>query len=133
MKTGRDSIDLAKELGAFEEPSGQRLTLYIPDRDRDGNAIEDIKKWNEGAREVLTKIGGGSTALPPADGTWQNPDSGDIIWEKTTIIYTMIDPDKFIENINSLRSFLHLFGKQTNQGEVVVEFSGRLYKIRAYD
>ena len=31
------------------------------------------------------------------------------------------------------RGFLHRFGRQTNQGEVVVEFDGRFYRIKTYD
>lgn len=49
------------------------------------------------------------------------------------MIYTYIDPDRFERNIKELRVFLHSFGHQTNQGEVVFEFDGRLYRIRKYD
>lgn len=71
--------------------------------------------------------------MPPADGTWLNPENGEIIQEKTKIIYTYVYPGKFEENIGALREFLHRFGRETNQGEVVVEFDGRFYRIRKYD
>lgn len=71
--------------------------------------------------------------LPPADGTWLNPESHEILWEKTTLIYTYIDADKFEENLGALRKFLHRFGRETNQGEVVFEFDGVFYRIRKYD
>jgi len=71
--------------------------------------------------------------MPPADGTWLNPESKEIIWEKTTIMYTYVDPDSFEENVGLLRKFLHRFGRETNQGEVVFEFDGKFYRIRKYD
>jgi hypothetical protein len=133
MAPGDKEINLEKLLGAIEEPSFQRLTVYIPDRDKQGKEIKKLKEWLRKAREILTAIGGGATALPPADGTWLNPENDEIIWEKTTMIYTYIDPDKFEENVRSLRNFLHAFGHQTNQGEVVFEFDGRFYRIRKYE
>lgn len=91
---------------------------------------------------MLTIIGEGSSTLPPADGTWlknkkirnlEDLTDEDILWEKTTIISTYIDPDRFEQNIKSLREFLHRFGRETRQGEVVFEFDGKLYKIIRYD
>lgn len=133
MATGDREIHLSKLLGAIEEPSFQRLTLYIPDRDKHGKEIRKLKEWIKKARAILTAIGGGATALPPADGTWLNPENQETVWEKTTMIYTYIDPCGFEENIKELRAFLHAFGHQTNQGEVVFEFDGRFYRIRKYD
>ena len=71
--------------------------------------------------------------MPPADGTWFNSESNEIILEKNTIMYTYIDPDSFEENADILREFLHSFGRETNQGEVVFEFDGKFYRIRKYD
>lgn len=48
-------------------------------------------------------------------------------------MYTYIIPDKFEKNLNSLREFLHRFGRETNQGEVVFEFDGEFFRIREYD
>lgn len=124
---------LARVLGALEEPSIQQLTLYIPNKDKNGKQIKNFERWVQEAERILARIGGGATALPPADGTWLNPESGDIVHEKTKIICTYVYPDKFEENIGSLREFLHRFGRETNQGEVVIEFDGRFYRIRKYD
>jgi hypothetical protein len=130
-----DSIDviLSKLLGASEEPAVQILTLYIPDKDKDGKRIKNLNSWIKEAQKVLTVIGRGSTSIPPADGTWLNPEIKEIIWEKTTIMYTYIDPDSFEENAALLREFLHRFGRETNQGEVVFEFDGKFYRIHRYD
>jgi hypothetical protein len=43
-------FDLGKELGAAGNPSAQRLTLYIPNKDRDGGLIDDHKKWTKGLK-----------------------------------------------------------------------------------
>lgn len=126
-------IILAKILGAAEAPSIQQLTLYIPDKDKNGKQIKNLNRWVKEAQKTLTLIGSGSTSLPPADGTWLNPENDKILWEKTKVIYTYIDPDKFEENAWKLREFLHRFGRETNQGEVVFEFDGKFYKIRKYD
>jgi len=61
---------LARVLGALEEPSVQQLTLYIPNKDKNGKQIKNFDRWVKEAQRILARIGGGSTALPPADGTW---------------------------------------------------------------
>lgn len=125
-------LNLGKELGAREEPSVQRLTLYIPNKDRVGELINQYEKWTNEAQELLTEIGGGATAFPPVEGTWRKPD-GSNLWEQTKIIYTYIHPDKLKANLLRLRTFLHRFGRETNQGEVVFEFDGWFWKIDQYD
>jgi hypothetical protein len=125
-------FNLGKELGATEEPSAQRLTLYLPNKDRVGDLIDGHEKWTREAQKLLTEIGGGATAFPPADGTWRKPDGSDL-WEQTRMVYTYIDPDKLAANMSRLRTFLHRFGRETNQGKVVVEFDGWLWSIDKYD
>jgi hypothetical protein len=125
-------LDLGKELGATEEPSAQRLTLYIPNKDRNGELIGDHDGWSREAQELLTAIGDGATAFPPVDGTWRKPDGTDL-WEQTRIIYTYVDPDKLDANLSRLREFLHRFGRKTNQGRVVFEFDGKLWPIDKFD
>ena len=125
-------MDIAKELGAEDEFSTQRLCLYIPNKDKDGGPVQDHEQWVKEAREILSRIGGGSTALPPADGTWET-ESGGILWEQTVLAYCFVNPDRFEANISVLRTFLHRFGRDTNQGEVVVEFDGRFFRIKNFD
>ena len=125
-------IELAKELGAEEEPSSQRLTLYLPDKDQTGRLLPDLHVWVAQARELLSRIGGGATGFPPADGTWIDP-AGNLLWEQTRIVYCFILPDRFRARIKELRAFLHRFGRDTNQGEVVVEFDDRFYRINVFD
>ena len=114
-------LDLGKELGASEAPSAQRLTVYIPNKDKLGELVPKWEEWIDEARRLLTLIGGGTTALPPADGTWLD-DDGEVLWEQTKTIYCYIRPDAFRAHLKQLRAFLHRFGQETKQGEVVVEF-----------
>lgn len=93
--------------------------------------IENHEQWTNEAQELLTEIGGGATAFPPVDGTWRMPD-GRTLWEQTKIVYTYIDPDKLAANMQRLRTFLHRFGRETNQGEVVFEFDGWFWTIDQY-
>ena len=51
----------------------------------------------------------------------------------TRIVYCFVYPDRFVGNVKRLREFLHRFGRETNQGEVVVEFDGKFYRITNFD
>ena len=42
-------------------------------------------------------------------------------------------PGPFLEELPRLRRFLHRLGRDTNQGEVAVEFDGRFYRITKFD
>lgn len=126
------NLDLGKELGATGQPSTQRLTLYLPDKDRSENLVAHHDDWVQEARMLLTRIGRGATAFPPVDGSWEKPDQS-VLWEQTRIIYTFIDPDRFAANLAALREFLHRFGRETNQGEVKFEFDGWIWTITDYD
>lgn len=125
-------IDLSAALGATEPASTQVLTLYLPDRDKDERKVPKHERWVEEAGDLLVQIGRGVTVFPPTQGKWKRPD-GKVLREKTLILYTYILPDAFGERLPALREFLHRFGRETNQGEVVVEFDGRFYRITKFD
>ncbi len=82
-------LDLGVELGATEAASTQRLSLYVPNKDRNGRKVLNYERWVTEARTLLSLIGRGATALPPADGTWEN-DKGTLIWEQTRIVYCFV-------------------------------------------
>ena len=125
-------IDLGAALGAEGESSTQRLVLYIPNKDKNGHELKDHQRWVREARALLSQIGGGSTTFPPADGTWID-ENGKILWELTRMVFCFIFPDQFRARVSSLREFLHRFGRETNQGEVVVEVEDEFYRIRNFD
>jgi hypothetical protein len=125
-------LDLVAALGASESGSVERLTVYIPSKDRDGVDFNP-EPWVNDALKLLSAIGGGATAMPPADGAWHDSERDTLISEKVVLVYTFIDPDSFQSKLPELRRFLHKLGKETGQGEVVCEFQAVLYKIRTYD
>lgn len=131
---GADAVDLAGALGAAEENvSRQVLSLYIPNKDKEGREFGMQRKWILEAAGILEKIGGGFTIMPPTEGGWFNEESGETIWENPVVIYTYIVADRFAEHLPELRELLHRMGRETNQGEVAVEFDGRFFRIGKYD
>jgi len=128
-----ETLDIASLLGAVQEPQLQVLSIFIPNKDKNNKVIDNHKKWVKEAIDILSSIGGGATAMPPADGSWLNSETGNMILEKTTVIYSYVYPDKFKENMQNLRNFLHKFGRESNQGEVVFEWDNQFFKIRKYD
>ncbi len=82
---------------------------------------------------LLSRIGGGATSMPPADGAWLDPDRDTLVREKVVLAYTFIDPDRSEAMLPELRRFPHRPGHETRQGEVVCEFEGALCKIRNDD
>ena len=128
-------LDLAAALGAEREASTQILSLYIPNKDRHGRPIRTAP-WIREAQEILTRIGEGYTATPPHDGGWETR-SGQLRRERTVIVYTYVNPDRFFAEVGALREFLHRFGRETNQEVVVAELSGAegswFFRINEYD
>lgn len=125
-------MKLEDELGATGGVSVQCLTLYIPDRDIEGNEIPDQRRWVLEGANLLAQIGGGVTIMPAVEGGWMNA-AGTIVWEKPVLIYTFIKPEEFRDSRSELRAFLHKLGRETNQGEVAFEFDGRFYRITKFD
>ena len=85
------------------------------------------------AAELLAHIGGGVTIMPPVEGGWLNPEEGRIVWENPVIVYAYVKFEGFEKRLPGLREFLHRMGRETNQGEVVVEFDGTFYRITTFD
>jgi len=81
---------------------------------------------------LLGEIGGGVTIMPPVEGGWVRED-GELIWESPVLVYTFIRPDQFKQRLKALRTFLHTLGRETNQGEVVLEFDSWFYRINEFD
>jgi hypothetical protein len=125
-------VDLAAALGADSGVSTQCFTVYVPNKDRNGQEIGNQRKWVLEAIRMLSEINGGATAMPPVEGGWLN-EQGEIIWENPVLVYSFIRPDQFMSALPRLREFLHRMGRETNQGEVAFEFEGRFFRIRTFD
>lgn len=126
-------FDPAKALGAQPAYSADRLTLYIPDRDKNSVEIGTQRRYVLEAIDLLSRIGGGSTSTGQLEGAWLNPLTNTLVWDRPVLVYSSIDADKFFEKLPELRSFLHRMGRETNQGEVALEFSGAFYRITQFD
>lgn len=128
-----DNLDLAKFLGAEANYSMDRLTIYIPDRDQDGAEFGTQRRYVLEAAQLLARMGGGVTIVPPVEGGWLNPQTNAIIWEHPVMVYTFVNPDAFVQLLPELRSFMHRLGRETQQGEVAIEFAGVFYRLRQYE
>lgn len=124
-------FDLATALGAGDV-SPQCFSIYVPNKDRTGEEIGNQRRWVLEAIRLLSEINGGATAMPPVEGGWLS-DEGKIIWENPVVVYSFIRPSQFIANLPRIREFLHRMGRQTNQGEIAIEFDGQFYRVRNFD
>jgi len=71
--------------------------------------------------------------MPPTEGGWYDEDNDRIIWERPVLVYTYVKPQHLLQNLQHLRAFTHRLGRETNQGEVAVEFDHDFYRITTYD
>jgi hypothetical protein len=126
-------LDVGNALGASEPASVQVLTLYIPDKDREGNELGTQRQWVLQAAGLLAPMGRGVTIMPPVEGGWYDEADDRTVWEHPVLVYTYIIPEPFLERLGELREFLHRMGRETNQGEVVCEFDGQFYRITSFD
>jgi hypothetical protein len=126
-------FSLGRELGVEGKAGAWRIALYFPDRDRAGNPVA-IETYIRGCMRVLTDVNRGVTRLPYAIGTWleEMPEGDDQaerepVEENTTVVYSIIfDPDRFADMFKFIKRAFFLFGKDTNQGELFLEYSGEL-------
>ena len=83
----------------------------------------------EEALALLSKIGGGATAMPPVEGAWFNEETSELIREQPRVVYSYIIPDRFLEHRDELVGFVKRMGRETNQGAIAIEFDGVLYYV----
>jgi hypothetical protein len=120
-------VDFARIFGAAEVRS-QRFAIFIPERDRHGEVI-DQAKWLKKALDLLSDICGGATAMPPDSGAWLNKDTRKLIVEKPILVYTFIDPEPFARRLHEIVDLMYEIGRQTNQGQMAIEYDSALYLV----
>lgn len=126
------AVNLVEGFGAAEEATQDRITIYVPSRDRDGEKVE-FEAWVGRALELLSQLGGGATRMPPAQGAWLNPETDALIVEDVTLVYAYVDGDALAARLPDIRRLMHGMGRALKQGEVIVEVNDTLYKIRDFD
>jgi hypothetical protein len=107
-----------KALGAEGAAYREKITLFIAHKDRDGNPVPDVQQWIERAESVLSGIGGGATSQL-VRGAWQGK-SGPPLHEDTTLVYSYAPPRAIAKAVDALRDFMHEYGRETRQAEVVL-------------
>ena len=120
-------LDIAAAFGATHV-RGQRFAIYIPNKDRDGVSVTQ-SIWIDKALQLLSRAGGGATAMPPVTGAWLNPESGELIVEEPVIVYSYIDGERFMRHLDELVAFVHELGRKTNQGQIAFEFDGEFFLV----
>lgn len=123
-------IDIIAAFGGTSD-YGQRFAVYIPNRDRDGHAV-DQKLWIDAALVLLADIAGGATAMPPVTGAWRNPETGALIIEEPVVIYAYVKPQAFVERLPDLAAFVRRMGRETNQGAIALEFDGDFFTVEDF-
>lgn len=127
------AIDIGAAIGAIPSNiSTQVLRLYIPNKDRHSKEFGTQRKWVLEAANLLSEIGGGCTIMPAVEGIWLD-EQGIAVWENPVVIYTYVKPKNFLENLPRLREFLHRLGRETDQGEIVIEYDEQFFRIVEYD
>jgi hypothetical protein len=111
---------------------GERFAVYIPNKDRNGERVEQAK-WVDEALRLLSEIGGGATAMPLVTGAWLNPETRQLIIEEPKVVYSYIDPELFRERLSDLVRFVRRLGRETNQGSIAVEYGGTFFTIEKFD
>lgn len=96
---------------------GQRMTIYLPSRDKNGNEIEDIDYWVDEACALFCGMNGGATYLI-GFGVYQTK-AGMLIRERTHVIYSIAGTAETA--IANLLAFLDRFGSVTEQEVVMYE------------
>jgi len=120
-------------LGATHPVGSEQVTLFIPSKDQLGQPI-DQDYWTDEALGMLGRLFRGATAFPPGKGVWRDDTKGRTLLREVTVMVvsyaTKMDLQK---NLHELRTFLHRFGREANQGEVGLIISGVYYGISEYD
>jgi hypothetical protein len=106
----------------------ERFAIYVPNKDRDNNPVEQ-EPWVNRMIEILSELCGGATAMPPIRGAWLNESTSKLVLEEPVLVYAFVDPRKFVPGIQKLVDAVHAMGRETNQGQVAFEFGGSLYFI----
>jgi len=120
-------IDIAALFEA-EPVHSERFSIYVPNKDWNGTLFSQ-EPWVEEALALLSKIGGGATAMPPVEGAWLNEETAELIREQPRVVYSYIIPDRFLEHRDELVGFVKRMGRETNQGAIAIEFDGVLYYV----
>ncbi len=112
---------------------GSLVVVFIPSKDRDGNAI-DQERWID---EVLTTLGQvfrGATASPRGRGVWRDDErGGTLVREEPVIAFSYAASEDLTAGaLTALYRTLSRMGREARQGEIGVVIDGNYYGITDY-
>jgi len=109
--------DFAGALGASKAAS-TLLVLFIPSRDRRGEAI-DQEHWVDESLNVLGTLFGGATAFPQGKGVWRDDaQGGKLLFDEPVVIQWYTSEQVIERQAANLRKFLHRMGREAKQGAI---------------
>ena len=120
------------------EPEGSVLVIvFIPSKTAEGKDLprgQSQELWAEAARKELSEMFDGATEMPPAMGSWMNPETEELVSEKVVLVHSYTNPSKVqdAKNLRKLATFLHRMGRVLLQGEIVVVIDGVMHRIRKF-
>ena len=105
-----------------------RLALYIPDKDCNGQPVENVERWIAEAQLMLTTLFGGCTTMT-AFGMWHDRVQGIFIEETTAIVSAYVNQQDVARNVGIIRDFIDSYLNGANQEAVAVEYDGRMHFV----
>lgn len=108
------------------------ITIFIPDRDAFGSPI-NVKYWIDATCQLLAHKFGGASVSPAYRGYWHNSKTEDLIDEKTYQITVFAEGVDLKRHADSLKNHLLKFGRETQQGEVLLTIDNILLRYTEFD
>jgi hypothetical protein len=109
--------DYGSSLGAAKKAS-TLLVLFIPSRDRFGEAV-DQEYWVDEALKVLGQHFSGGTAFPRGRGVWRDDARGGmLLYDNPVVMQCYTSEDLLEKHAADLRTFLIRMGMESKQGAV---------------
>lgn len=103
------------------------ITIFIPDRDAFGSLI-NVKYWIDATCQLLTHKFGGASVSPAHRGFWHNSKTRELINEQTYQITVFTEALELKLHAKSLKNHLLKFGRETQQGEVLLTIDNLLMR-----
>lgn len=122
-----NSYSKSSELHPDHISEPRRFTIFLPNKDAAGKSI-NIEYWIAATSQLLAHKFGGVSVSPAHQGFWFNPDTNEMIEEKTFQVSVFADPDDLLRHASCVRQHILRFGRETGQGEVLVKLDGKVLR-----
>lgn len=127
-------MDYSDILASETDPNSKLFVLFIPSKDKNGNNLTDHDIWVSAAADMLTRVFGGATQMPPAIGKWYNEETDQIVTESVVLVHSYARDSAITQVcIERIAEFCHRMGRETDQGEVAILVDGVFHRIRNYE